>query len=222
MRIIRAAFLPLIALLTTSSSVFGQSAVPPDSWSLLRRITHDRTYVIQTRDLKCHVQKITKLTDDGLTVTDFQRYSTTEGMEVPRSEVLRVSGGESIYYSGRSSWQDVHDVTVKWRDSLRFIEKDGTVHHVRAPFVVSGDAIEFQKSGKSVRIEKSHIAKVFFVAMKPRTAAEDYALDELGPMIVFDPDAWQYWLRLEPYVPVLLYDATKPEDNSPLKCTYRW
>lgn len=141
---------------------------------------------------------------------------------MPRSEVLRVSGGDSIYYSGRSSWQDVHDVTVKWRDSLRLIEKDGTVHEVRAPFTVLTDAIEYRKSGKSVRIEKSHVAKAFFVAMKPRTAAGDYALEELGPMTVFDPDAWQYWLHLEQYVSVLLYDATKPEDNSPLKCTYRW
>jgi len=49
----------------------------------------------------------------------------------------------------------------------------------------------------------------------------EYSLDELGPMIIFDPDWYVYGLHLERYVSVLLYDATDPEDNSPAQCVGR-
>jgi hypothetical protein len=37
-------------------------------------------------------------------------------------------------------------------------------------------------------------------------------------MIIFDPDLYVYGVHLEQYVPVLLYNASDPEDNSPTKC----
>lgn len=37
-------------------------------------------------------------------------------------------------------------------------------------------------------------------------------------MLIFDPQLYVYGLRLEGYVPVLLYGADEPEDNSSAQC----
>ena len=98
---------------------------------------------------------------------------------------------------------------------------DGKTYVARAPFDVSDDSMRLQTSGKSVTVEKSHISKVYYIVGKPLTDRGEYAAQELGPMIVFDPDAWAYGLHLEQYVSVLLYDASEPEDNSRLECKSR-
>ena len=58
---------------------------------------------------------------------------------------------------------------------------------------------------------------VYHVVPKPLTDLGEYSLDGLGPMIIFDPDWYIYNFHLEPYVSVLLYEASEPEDNSSLQ-----
>ncbi len=161
----------------------------------------------------------------------------------PRADVFRVSTEWHLYYSSRSSWADVSSLRGEGkkivtrtgevfvskppfnysagetiRERLKIVTKTGKTYEVKPPFNVSDDGIWLSASGESTKIPKDEIAQVYDVVPKPLTDGDEYAADELGPMLIFDPDLYVYGLHLEHYVPVLLYDASKPEDNSPAQC----
>jgi hypothetical protein len=95
--------------------------------------------------------------------------------------------------------------------------KDGKAYTVKPPYTVSDEGIA-PRSGTRPKIAKIDIAEVYEIVPKPLTDTGEYLSEELGPMIVFDPD-WYVWsLHLEQHVPVLLYDAGAPEDNSSAQC----
>ena len=99
--------------------------------------------------------------------------------------------------------------------------KDGKVYEVKPPYTVSDEGFTLQVSGKSTNVSKTEIAQVYDVVVKPLSEFGEYSLDELGPMVIFDPD-WYVWkLHLEQHIPALLYDASAPEDNSPAQCVTR-
>jgi hypothetical protein len=143
---------------------------------------------------------------------------TPNTITFPRADVLRVTSERTVYYSGRSSWSDVGSLQVKGRERLTIITTAGKTYRVKPPYAVSDDGITLYSSGKSTKLLKSEIAQVYEVVVKPLTATGEYLEEELGPMIIFDPDLYAYGLHLEQYVSVLLYDAGVPEDNSPAQC----
>ena len=89
---------------------------------------------------------------------------------------------------------------------------------VTPPYTISDEGIAFSTAGKPTTIPKSEIARVYDFVEKPFSDFGEYALGELGPLVVFDPD-WYVWkLHLVQRIPVLLYDANAPENNSPMRC----
>jgi hypothetical protein len=56
------------------------------------------------------------------------------------------------------------------------------------------------------------------VRFKPVSEAHKYYAQEAYGLQFLDPKAWQYLLRIDALMSVLLYDSTLPEDNSPLSC----
>jgi hypothetical protein len=214
--------LAFTALATTISSS-AKSPSQPDPWLVLGKITHERSYTIETRDRKCTWGTIFELTTEHLTAKVYNRTSpdSPDTVTFHRADVLRVASGRWVYYSGRSSWSDVSSIRLEGRERLKIITKVGKTYEAKPPYTVSDDGITLHTSGRPTKISKSEIAQVYDIVIKPLTNTGEYLEEELGPMIIFDPDLYVYGLHLEQYVPVLLYTADDPEDNSAAECAPR-
>jgi hypothetical protein len=203
----------------TSISSMAKSPDQAEPWSVLNSITHKRTYEIETRDRKCVRGKIIGVASDRLTVKVYSNLSgLLDTVVVPRAAVLRVANGKTVYYSGRSSWSDVSSLHLQGREQLQIVTAGSKIFRVRPPYTVSDQGITLSVSGKSATISKGEVARVYHIVEKPLSDGGVYAAQELGPMIIFDPDWYVWGLHLEHYVPVLLYDASESEDNSPVQC----
>jgi hypothetical protein len=202
----------LASLVLSSAKSSGQE----DPWFVLNKITHKRSYMIETRDRKCVGGVITQVTSDRLTASDSSR--SPDLLTFPRADVLRVTSEQTAYYNGRSSWSDVSSLRLTGRERLKIVMKDGKVYKFKPPYTVSDEGITLHPSGRSTKIAKGEIAQVYEIAIKPLTATGEYLMEELGPMIVFDPDWYAYVLHLEQYVTVLVYDSSRSEDNSSAQC----
>jgi hypothetical protein len=209
-------------VLATSLSSSAKSPDQADTWLIFNKITHKRSYRIETRDRKCVRGTITGVTTDGLTAAVSSNLpGSPNTVTFPRADVLRVAAGQIVYYSGRSSWSDVSSLRMKGRERLKVVTTDGKTYKVKPPYSVSDEGITLNTSGKSTMISKGEIVQVYDIVAKPLTDTGEYLADELGPLIIFDPDLYVYGLHLEEYVSVLLYDASDPEDNSPVQCVPR-
>src|ERR1700675_3401637 len=210
------------AVLATPIFSSAKSTDQADAWLVLNQITHKRSYTIETRDRKCVLGTITGATNDRLTAKAYNRNSSSQETVIfSRADVLRVAAGGRAYYSGRSSWSDVSSIRVVGRERLKIVTTVGKTYEVKPPYTVSDEGITLQTSGRSTKISKSEIAQVYDIVVKPLTDFGEYSLNELGPMIIFDPDWYVYGLHLEHYVPVLLYNSSDPEDSSPAQCISR-
>jgi hypothetical protein len=210
-----------LTVLATAMLSWAQSPDQADPWSVLNKITHKRTYTIQTRDLKCVWATMTGVNADRITAkayTSNSAGSPTDTVTFSRADVLRVKSGRFVYYSGRSSWLDVSSIGAKGRERLKIVTKAGKTYNAKLPYTVSDDGITLQNLGQPSKVSKSEIAQVYDIVAKPLTTRGEYLVEELGPFIIFDPDLYVYGLHLEQYVPVLLYNASEPEDNSPAQC----
>jgi hypothetical protein len=222
MKIRSACHMAAVVVLAASTSSSAKSPDQAYSWSVLGKITHKRHYAIETRDRKCTWGTITAVSPDHLSAKVYDPNSHASGtVTFSRADILRVAVGRWVYYSGRSSWSDVGSVRLEGRERLKIVTMVGETYEAKQPYTVSDDGITLQISGKSMKIAKSEIKQVYGIAIKPLTDTGEYLQEELGPMIIFDPDLYVYGLHLEQYVPVLLYDVSNPEDNSPAQCAPR-
>lgn len=222
---IRRVWLAIVVLATLTVPTFPQPKTPrkEDPWLLLNKITHKRTYRIETVDDRCFAGTITSVGPNRLAAKVVPHDPNDPVMRTfERSDVVHVGVGwttrKQLYYSGRSSWADVGIVRIGSRECLRINMKSGERYDVKPPYTVSDNSIAATLSGKRLSIPKQDIARVYGVFEKPVTDILEYDLDELGPFIVFDPYFYEYTFHLERYIPVLLYDVEKPEDNSPTAC----
>jgi hypothetical protein len=208
----------ILSLTVAATSIFSwaKSTDQADPWSVLSGITHKRSYTIETRDHRCFRGKITRVTTDHLALLDSSH--SPDAVIFLRADVWRVVSGRVMYYSGRSSWSDVSSLRVRGRGRLKIVTRIGKTYNVKPPYTVSDEGITLNASGKSANIPKSEIAQVYDIVVRPLTDFGDYSLGELGPMVVFDPDWYVRSLHLEQHVEVLLYNATEPEDDSPVQC----
>jgi hypothetical protein len=107
---------------------------------------------------------------------------------------------------------------TRGRQYLRIVTLSGRIYKVRPPYTVSDNEIAFHNSSKLVEVPKSRIGRIYLIAAVPLTAYREYVADELGPLIIFDPDFYVWSFHLERHVLVLLYNAADLEDNTPLQC----
>jgi hypothetical protein len=215
-------FILVLAFLSIAIPSSAKSPVHGDPWGVLDKITHKRDYTIETRDHKCVMGRITRVAADRLTAEIYKWNSSglahLDTVIFPRADVLRVISGRAVYYSGRSSWLDVSLIRAKGRERLELVTTVGRIYEVKPPYAVSDHGITLSTSGKSTEILKSEIVRVYKLTLKPFTANCEYLAQELGPMVIFDPDLYVWGLHLEGYVPVLLYNSVDPEDNSSAQC----
>jgi len=193
------------------SALLAQTPPEMASWNNLRHITRGTDYIIVDRDRKCFMGKLGRVNDNSVTLKQWKRARMT----VARQRVLRlctVRGG--MYYSGRSSWLDVESLGPK--QEVRITTKSGGAHPGSVVSVLD-DRIILQEEQQRFEFARKDIATVEEVADKPLSDATEYASHELLDWIFF-PQLWPYVFRHEPRTVILLYDSSKPEENSSVSC----
>lgn len=83
------------------------------------------------------------------------------------------------------------------------------------PATVSDEALKFRGGSDLNQIPKQDIAKVYYVRVKPVSASME---DSAREMIFLDPRLWPHMLRIAPKFSVLLFDSSRVEDATELKC----
>lgn len=188
--------------------------IPEVAWKKLGNLERSNPYTFVLRDGTCQTGKIR-----GVEET---RIILESGAEVQKPNVLWVGEGMSpheVLYSGRSSWSDVRHVEPGRLEALNVRLKSGK--SMQGPVVTASESqITIKHYGRSVRIAKDEVAEVEYVRFKPVSEAHRYFAQEAAGLQLLDPKAWQYLLRIDALLPVRLYDASMPEDNSPLKCDH--
>ena len=183
---IRRATLVLAALAILAAPAISQAELPKkeDPWLLLNKITHKRTYSIETRDGQCVWARIKAVTPDRLTAKVHPTWSSPLLKTFNRNDIVHVgvdwaTGGAKLYYSGRSSWIDVALLRTSSRERLNIVTKSGKTYDLKRPYTVADDGIATTSPEKQVNILKKDIARIYGIVEKPLTDMQDYDLDEL-------------------------------------------
>jgi len=94
---------------------------------------------------------------------------------------------------------------------------DGKLHDGNLADVTES-GITLTEGDKDVTVAKADVSRIAFVREKPLNDSREYNLDELGPLVIFDPDAYLRLFHIGDTMSVRLYDSSMPEDNSPIAC----
>jgi hypothetical protein len=187
-----------------------------DTWGTLARITRARNYTLALRDRTCYLGEILSLNDQSVALRRIGGTAVT----IQRVDVFRLGEETPIdetVYSGRSSWMDVEQLPMNSKEHTRVVMKDGKIREGRL-IKVSEDGVTLTESGQRVELAKKSISKVYFVRLRPWSASEEFRMQEDFIFFVFNPKFWSMELDAGPKIPVLLYDASETEDNTPFKC----
>lgn len=190
------------------------SAAEADSWMQLGAVDRSNVYTVVLRDRTCDQGLILKLDQSSVVIEG--RSST-----ISRDRVLRVGEGTDLHeilFSGRSSWADALACTVGPRERLRILLKSGQ-HLDVIPTGQSASELGYKSGGKDVAVQKSDVSKVLYVRYKPLSANYRYVAQEAPLLALFSPKTWQYGLKIDATMSVLLYDSSTPEDDSPVTCS---
>lgn len=203
---------------------YASTAAADDSWQNLKRVTHERYYTVVDRKSNCTTGHIVKTNDHELTLKLPNRtYATFD-----RASVLRVSVSQAapylpprvqadigrIYdavYNDKSSWSDLKRVAG---EEVKVVKTDRETYEGRL-LIAFATQIELDRTGGKLEIAKGDIAQVYHLRPKPLTDDEKYNAQE---DFWIDPRLWPYYLNLVPRLPVLLYDSSLPDDNTPVRC----
>jgi hypothetical protein len=82
----------------------------------------------------------------------------------------------------------------------------------------SASELRHKSGGKEVTVQKSEVSKVLYVRFKPVSANYRYLAQEAPLLALFSPKTWQYGLKIDATMAVLLYDSSTPEGESPVTC----
>jgi hypothetical protein len=215
----------LSGYLSLTPSASGQTTVADDGWEHVKHFHRDRSFIFVDRQFDCNRGKIGDVTDQAISVKrpDQTRF-TIERQDLLQITVSwRVTGTldiRGVLFSGRSSWADVKALLPKLRpyrrEKVRVVTLNGKEH--------SGELIEVDDShlavlagGQHQELAKSDISKVYYITLKQLGDLAEYTLGEDPWLAIFDPEAWPILVGAG-RIPVLLYDSSKPEDDSAIIC----
>jgi hypothetical protein len=199
----------ITAALLGNLPVEGQSE--PNS---LDSVTHSASFKFVERDGTCVYGKVLKADATSITMQPFEKPPITR----QKKGLLQVSQGNALLYSARSSWADVSAAILYPHEALVLSLKGG--RQVKGkPTKTSPDSITLKHGFGSTLYPKSEIVTVDYLRVKPATDAFMTVLGEAPWMLVFDPEFYYRATGLPGRIKIRLYDATKPEDDTPVACT---
>jgi len=204
--------LPAAALLALISA-----AVPARSWPKHRAANpapHSASITFLQKSGACISGPILKIEPKTLTV----RQPPNPSILIQRANLLQATQNNSLLFSSRSSWADVR--------ALHLLPRESLILHLRNGTQVTGRPAEITDTGVLFRYgsflkktyPKTQIATVDYLRLKPDSAAFDDFAQQSPALLFFYPESYDHVSGLEGRVPVRLYDAIQPEDNTPIKC----
>jgi hypothetical protein len=166
------------------------------------------------RDGSCIDGPIAKIAPKVVTVR-----SQTGPVAIARRDLLQVSQNGSLVYSARSSWADVEAVHLRAPESFELRLHNGRLIKGR-PLRVTPDGFVFKKIlWLTTRYAKSQIVTVDYLRVKPDSEEFDYFTQTAPALLFFYPEFYDRLRGLEGRIPVRLYDAVRPEDDTALQCS---
>jgi hypothetical protein len=202
----------LVGALLSNLSVEAQTN--PDS---VDSVTHSASLEFVERDGTCVYGKILRADARSIRVQPYEKPPVT----LQKEALLQVRQGNGLVYSARSSWADVYAAILYPHEVLALSLKGGKQVSGK-PTKTSLDSITLKHGLSSAVYPKSEILTVDYLRVKPATDAFMTVLGEAPWMLVFDPEFYYRATGLPGTIKVRLYDATKPEDDTPVVCkSYR-
>jgi hypothetical protein len=205
-------------LLSYASPVVASSL--DGGWENVNSVTRRRDYDFVTRDGRCVSGPIVAVDSSTVTITVRPTFSSkgSANAVLHAADLLRITDGGSVVhnaiFSGRSSWTDIGQAGPRGpRERVVVITSDGRVH-VGESVSMSEDSLLLSQAQHREIERKSEIRRVLYRRVKPLSAAAEYMAHE---NVLIDPELWWDGLFLGT-IPVLLYDASEPEDNSEVQC----
>ena len=198
-----------------SSSLYSQKANVEDGWQNLKRVGHKTALNFVLRDGVCHGGNISDAGDDSVHLT-----TSGKPLLLWKADILRVGetgDAHNVIYSGRSSWQDALDANPQHAESAVVALKDG---HGVSGKSIGGDehSILIKNISGKHSIAKGDVSSIRYIRQMPLTDGQEYLRDEAPYLLLFTPDAYVRMMGISSKLSVLLYDASKPEDNSKIEC----
>jgi hypothetical protein len=196
------------ALLLVNISAVGQ--LGKDS---LEDVTHSSSFRFVHRDGTCVFGKLSKADTTSVTVQPYHKPSIT----IPREGLLQISQGNALLFTARSSWADVSAATLYPREALVLNLKSGK--RVKGkPVKTDSDAITLKHGIHTTLYPKSDVATIDYLRVKPATDGFMSILGEAPWILLLDPEFYYRATGLPGRIQVRLFDATKPEDDTPVEC----
>ncbi len=210
----------LFQLTLCSLSAPSQRIALSDSWHVLNGVTHDTTYIILEANGTCRAGRIVGVNDRFLRVVSEARAETgpSKLRNIEHNDIVRITDFSDdihhLVYSGRSSWSDVRELRPRsFGEELVAITADGQSLDSK-DVDVSENSLLFRGLG-AASVPKSNLKAVYYVRPKPLTSHQEFVVEENA--VLLEPKLWFGGAFLGK-IRVLIYDNSKPENNSPLKC----
>jgi len=183
-----------------------------DGWSNLARVTRERSYGFVTRDGECYEAEIRSADNQKVTIHS----AGTGDLVLPRADVLRVSDfpnalPRDTVYIGRSSWTDLQLSGPRGSEYWVIVTKQGEELRSDHTWGIAKDWV----SANGRTIEKLEVESAIYVRYEPLTRWEQNVHRAKMDLL-----ALRIWFRgtFLKKIAVLMYDASLPEDNSPVRC----
>jgi hypothetical protein len=176
---------------------------------------HSTTLTFMKKDHSCLTGPITKIDPKSVTIQPSQAPPLT----LQRADLLQVTQNDSVLFSARSSWADVEAVHLLPRESFLLSLRSGKTIIAR-PLRITSDGMIFKHDVWLKKLlPKDQIQMVAYLRIKPDSSVFDYFTQEAPALLFFYPEFYDRLSGLEGRIPVRLYDATQPQDDSTLNCS---
>jgi hypothetical protein len=193
------------------ANVLAEGQTEPNN---LDNVTHSSSFKFVQRDGTCIYGKVSKADASSVTVQPFEKPPIT----LQKDTLLQVSQGNALLYSARSSWADVSAAILYPHEALVLSLKGGKQVKGK-PTKTSSDSITLKHGFEATLYPKSEVVTVDYLRVKPATDLFMSFLGEAPWVLVFDPEFYYRATGLVGRIKIRLYDATKPEDDTPIACT---
>ena len=181
----------------------------------LERLRNSSSFDFVRRDGVCVRGVVSKTDAAGITVTSSKKAE----ISLRKDDLLQVSQGNALLYSARSSWSDVAVSAGHVYPHEAFVLKLQNGKTVKGkPRQVNPDGITLKHAFSTTLYRKAEVVSVDYLRDKPPTQVFTSTLEESPLLLLLYPEFYYRAAGLEGKVKVRLYDATKPEDNSPVAC----
>jgi hypothetical protein len=181
-------------------------AASDESWKNLAHTIKESSYTVAMRDGRCVTGHVESFDD---------KYVTVRSLKLERKDVVRVGESKSLadhdpIYSGRSAWSDLRGSAPNKYERIQLKLKNGTTRKCR-DFSATDEAATCDGS----RIEKSEVARGYYIRLAPASEWEQYAARENATLLV--PRTW-FDFAFFPRIKVLLYDEASSQENLKIEC----